>query len=48
MQNHFSKTAAGCALAIAFLAQIASAQGPPATPLAITNPTYVSFLWKLR
>jgi polyketide cyclase/dehydrase/lipid transport protein len=42
MRNLFSKTAAGCAFAIACLAQIAGAQGPPAAPLAVPNPTYVS------
>ncbi len=38
-----SKTAAGCAIAIACLAGLATAQAPPApAPLAIPNPTYVS------
>ena len=44
MSNHFSKAAAGCALAIACLAQIASAQGRGPAPLAIPSPTYVSIL----
>src|SRR4051812_15885245 len=43
MPNYFSKTAAGCAIAVACLAQVASAQGGRApAPLAIPNPTYVS------
>ena len=42
MRNHFNKAAAGGAFAIALLAQIAGAQGPPAGPLAVPNPTYVS------
>ncbi|MGZ4822082.1 MAG: hypothetical protein ACXVZM_10795 [Terriglobales bacterium] len=44
MSNHFSRTAAGCALAIACLAQVASAQGRGQAPLAIPNPTYVSIV----
>lgn len=40
MRNYLIKTAAGCALAIACLAQVASAQGP--ANLVIPNPTYVS------
>jgi len=42
MLNCFTKTAAGCALAIACLAQVASAQGRGPAPLAIPNPTYIS------
>jgi Polyketide cyclase / dehydrase and lipid transport len=45
MRNHFSKTVAGCALAIAGLAHVASAQPPaPAAPasIVVANPTYVS------
>ena len=42
MLNHSRKTTAGCALAIACLAQVASAQGRGQAPLAIPNPTYVS------
>lgn len=42
MPNYFSKTAAGCTLAIACLAQVASAQGRGPAPLAIPNPTYIS------
>jgi hypothetical protein len=41
MPNHMSKAAAGCTLAIAFLAQVAGAQ-PPGGALAIPNPHYVS------
>lgn len=41
MPNILSKTAAGCTLALAFLAQIAGAQ-PPGGPLAIPHPHYVS------
>jgi len=40
--NYFRKTAVGCALAIACVAQVASAQGRGPAPLAIPNPTYVS------
>ncbi|MBZ5675829.1 MAG: hypothetical protein LAP61_16425 [Acidobacteriia bacterium] len=40
--NYFSKTAAGCAIAIACLTQVAHAQGRGPAPLAIPNPTYVS------
>jgi len=47
MRNYFSKTSAGCVLAIAGLAQVASAQPPagaPAAPVstAVANPTYIS------
>jgi len=42
MLNHPSKTAAGWALAIVGLAQVASAQGRGQAPLAIPNPNYVS------
>src|SRR5580658_9213306 len=48
MRNHFSKTAARCALAIVCLAHVASAQAPPAgapaTPVStvVANPTYIS------
>jgi len=42
MLNDSSKTAAGWALAIVGLAQVASAQGRGKAPLAIPNPTYVS------
>jgi hypothetical protein len=47
MSNHFrpncfTKTAAGCALTIVCLAQVANAQGRGPAPLAIPNPTYVS------
>jgi hypothetical protein len=43
MPNYFSKTAAGCAVAFACLAQVASAQGGRApAPLAIPNPNYIS------
>lgn len=41
MKNRFILTAAGCTLAIAFLAPLAGAQ-PPGGPLAIPNPHYVS------
>jgi hypothetical protein len=48
MPNHFSKAAAGCALAIVSLAHVASAQTPPpAAPAGpsspiVANPTYIS------
>ena len=42
MSNHFSKTAAGWALAIVCLAQAARAQAPAPAPLAIPNPNYIS------
>jgi hypothetical protein len=42
MQNYFTKTAAGCVLTMAGLAQVASAQGRGPAPLAIPNPNYVS------
>ncbi len=43
MWNYFTKTAAGCAIAVVGLAHLASAQAPPAPPpLAIPNATYVS------
>ena len=54
MRNQFSKTAVGCALAVVFLASLASAQAPApgapaaqATPTAavspvVANPTYVT------
>jgi len=41
MWNPFSKTLAGCAIAIA-CAQIASSQPPAPPPLAIPNPNYVT------
>jgi hypothetical protein len=51
MRNHFCKTAAGCAIAIVGLAQVASSQAPPANAQAasaasvssaVANPTYIS------
>ena len=51
MRNHFSKTAAGCALAVVCLAHVESAQTPapsaqaaPAAPVSnvVANPTYIS------
>src|SRR5882757_1054978 len=42
MNIHLNKTVAVCALVIAGLAQIASAQGRGPAPLAIPNPTYIS------
>jgi hypothetical protein len=42
MRNYSSKTAAGCVLAIAGLASVASAQRGPQAPLAIPNPHYIS------
>ena len=44
MRNYFSKTTTCCALAIAGLAHVASAQPPaPAAPVyVVANPTYVS------
>jgi len=51
MRNHFSKRAAGCALALACLAHVAGAQNPapgaqaaPAAPVssAVANPTYIT------
>ena len=50
MRNHFSKITAGCALAVACLAQAVSAQAPPpgaqsaAAPASnvVANPTYIS------
>jgi hypothetical protein len=50
MRNHFSKSAAGCALAVVCLAHVASAQAPPAGAQAaaapvsnvVANPTYIS------
>jgi hypothetical protein len=42
MNQHFRKTAAAFALAIAGLARVASAQPPAQAPLAIPNPTYIS------
>src|SRR5271170_2670824 len=51
MRNHFSKTTAGCAIAMLCLAQLASSQAPPAGAQAgsavpastvVANPTYVT------
>src|ERR1700755_1692907 len=46
MQNLLSKAIAGCALTVAGLAPVASAQAPstPAAPVstAVANPTYIS------
>ena len=45
MRNHFTKIAAGCAIAMVFLVRVASSQAPPAgAPVssAVANPTYVS------
>lgn len=45
MRNHFSKTAAGCALAVVGLAHLGSAQTPPAdaqASIVVANPTYIS------
>jgi hypothetical protein len=44
MRNHFSKAAAGCALAVVYLAHAASAQTPPAEAVStvVANPTYIS------
>jgi len=47
MRNHFSKIAAGCALAVVCLAQAANAQTPPVAPAGasspiVANPTYIS------
>jgi hypothetical protein len=47
MRNHFSKRAAGCALALACLAHVAGAQNPAAAPAApvssaVANPTYIT------
>ncbi len=46
MSNRFNQVAAGCALAVAFLAPAASAQTPPpaAAPASnvVANPTYIS------
>jgi len=42
MPNQLSQAAAGCTIAIAFLAQLAGAQPPAPAPLAIPNPHYVS------
>jgi len=51
MRNHFSKTTAGCAIAMLCLAQLASSQAPPAGAQAgsavpastvVANPTYIS------
>src|SRR3984885_9703896 len=40
MRNHLIRTS--CALAIAGLVQIASAQAPPPAPPVVANPTYIS------
>jgi hypothetical protein len=44
MKNRFAYLTAGCALAVATLARIASAQAPAAAPDAtvVANPTYIS------
>jgi hypothetical protein len=47
MWKQFSRAAAGCALAVAYLANAASAQTPPAAPaeaasIVVANPTYIS------
>jgi hypothetical protein len=44
MRNHFSKAAVGCALAVVYLADAASAQTPPpeAASIVVANPTYIS------
>jgi hypothetical protein len=42
MLHPLNTKAAGCALTIFCLAQAAAAQAPPAAPLAIPNPTYIS------
>ena len=42
LTRNLKKTPAGCALAIAGLAQAALAQAPAPAPLAIPNPTYIS------
>ena len=42
MRNHIRNAATGCLLAVAALARIASAQAPPAAPLAVPNPNYIA------
>jgi hypothetical protein len=42
MRNRLMQTVAGCALAIAGLAPVASAQAPPPAPLVVPSPNYVS------
>src|ERR1700677_62055 len=43
MRNHFSKAAVGCALAVVYLANLASAQTPPSeASTVVANPTYIS------
>jgi hypothetical protein len=51
MRKHFSRAAAGCTLAVAYLANGASAQSPPpgaqaapaeAASIVVANPTYIS------
>ncbi len=42
MRNHLTNTLAGCALAIAGMAQLALAQPPAPAPPVIANPNYVS------
>ena len=42
MRNHFSKAAVGYALAVAYLANSASAQTPPEPSTVVANPTYIS------
>ena len=42
MWKHLSKAGISCAIAIGGLAQVASSQPPPAAPLAVQNPNYVS------
>ena len=39
MRNHFSKAAAGCALAVVYLASSARAQE---ASIVVANPTYIS------
>ena len=44
MRKHLSKSVIGCALAVAGVAQFASAQAPPAAPVStvVANPTYIA------
>jgi hypothetical protein len=42
MWNHLMKTVVGCALAIAGLAHVASAQPPAPAPPVVANPNYIS------
>ncbi len=48
MRDHLTRTTTACAIALACMTGIASAQAPPPAPLQVPNPTYATVVMEIN